>query len=177
MSPIVISIIVFAGVTALIGAVAFVMRGKSVDPEERLAAFTAVKSQAGTGEPHVEIWKKAAFDNDRKALLEQLVPNIPSLQRIFEQAECNVPPSTLMGIALVGGVLGASASWLMGVPFLLLPLPALVVFSLPWLWLWNKRRSRLKAFAGQLPDALELVAREVAPAVTAEGSRILASRG
>src|SRR5581483_4646397 len=29
----------------------------------------------------------------------------------------------------------------------------------PWAWLWNKRRSRLKSFAAQLPDALELVAR------------------
>jgi tight adherence protein B len=32
-------------------------------------------------------------------------------------------------------------------------------FSLPWLWLWHKRSRRLKTFAGQLPDALELVAR------------------
>src|SRR5581483_10250757 len=29
----------------------------------------------------------------------------------------------------------------------------------PWAWLWNKRRSRLKSFAAQLSDALELVAR------------------
>ena len=36
---------------------------------------------------------------------------------------------------------------------------AVLLFSLPWLWLWNKRRMRLAKFAAQLPDALELVAR------------------
>ena len=34
-----------------------------------------------------------------------------------------------------------------------------MLFALPWLWLWNKRRMRLNKFAGQLSDALELVAR------------------
>jgi tight adherence protein B len=33
------------------------------------------------------------------------------------------------------------------------------MFVIPLAWLWNKRRRRLKTFAGQLSDALELVAR------------------
>src|SRR5437899_5179297 len=33
------------------------------------------------------------------------------------------------------------------------------MFFIPFLWLLNKRRVRLKKFAAQLPDALELVAR------------------
>jgi tight adherence protein B len=40
-----------------------------------------------------------------------------------------------------------------------MPLAAIIMFLIPWTWLLNKRRSRLKAFAAQLPDALELVAR------------------
>src|SRR5262249_26316824 len=39
------------------------------------------------------------------------------------------------------------------------PVVGLVGFTLPFLWVLNKRRKRLKAFAAQLPDALELVAR------------------
>ena len=42
---------------------------------------------------------------------------------------------------------------------LCVPLAGLVLFSIPWIWLLNKRRVRLKAFGAQLPDALELVAR------------------
>jgi len=39
------------------------------------------------------------------------------------------------------------------------PVGGVLFFALPWLWLWNKRRGRLKKFASQLSDALELVAR------------------
>jgi len=39
------------------------------------------------------------------------------------------------------------------------PIVGLCAMTIPWLWLLNKRRGRLKAFANQLPDALELVAR------------------
>src|SRR5262249_32792045 len=39
------------------------------------------------------------------------------------------------------------------------PVGGLIFFSVPWIWLWWKRAARLKRFALQLPDALELVAR------------------
>src|SRR5437762_5572915 len=39
------------------------------------------------------------------------------------------------------------------------PIGAVLLFSMPWLWLSYKRAGRLKKFAGQLPDAMELVAR------------------
>src|SRR5256885_17072003 len=37
--------------------------------------------------------------------------------------------------------------------------PYTTLFRSPWLWLHAKRASRLKKFAGQLSDAMELVAR------------------
>jgi tight adherence protein B len=40
-----------------------------------------------------------------------------------------------------------------------MPVGALLMFTVPWIWLWWKRASRLKKFASQLPDAMELVAR------------------
>src|SRR5262249_2005799 len=55
--------------------------------------------------------------------------------------------------------LGMTGSWLAGVPWFLTPLAGVVMFFIPFLWLLNKRRLRLKQFAAQLPDALELVAR------------------
>jgi tight adherence protein B len=39
------------------------------------------------------------------------------------------------------------------------PGAGLFFFFVPWIWLWNKRRKRLKTFAAQLSDALELIAR------------------
>ena len=39
------------------------------------------------------------------------------------------------------------------------PVGAVICFALPWMWLYMKRAGRLKKFAGQLPDAMELTAR------------------
>jgi tight adherence protein B len=48
---------------------------------------------------------------------------------------------------------------LAGVPWFLAPLGGVLAFFIPFFWVLNKRRVRLKRFAAQLPDALELVAR------------------
>ena len=39
------------------------------------------------------------------------------------------------------------------------PVGGSILFSVPFVWLWYKRASRLKKFAAQLPEAMELVAR------------------
>src|SRR5262249_4306612 len=88
-----------------------------------------------------------------------LTPKFLSPRKMFEQADCNLPPSTLFGVGLLLGALGATVTLLVRVPWVFAPLTFLTLFSIPWLWLWNKRRQRLKKFASQLPDALELVAR------------------
>jgi tight adherence protein B len=56
-------------------------------------------------------------------------------------------------------LLGTTCAWMAGVKWYLAPLFGILMFATPWAWLLNKRRMRLKAFAGQLSDALELVAR------------------
>src|SRR5205823_1112634 len=77
----------------------------------------------------------------------------------FEQADCNIKASTIFGIGLLLGVLGTTGSWLARVPWFFAPLVGIVFFFIPFFWVLNKRRVRLKKFASQLPDALELVAR------------------
>jgi tight adherence protein B len=101
----------------------------------------------------------AAFESDKKSFLELLTPHIPSLQRIFEQADCHIKPSTLFGIAVGLALLGLTGSLLARVPWFFAPLAGVVFFLVPFLWLMFKRSKRLKTFAAQLPDALELVAR------------------
>ena len=53
----------------------------------------------------------------------------------------------------------AQASWLAGVKIYFAPLLGILLALVPWAWLLHKRGSRLKKFASQLPEALELVAR------------------
>jgi tight adherence protein B len=157
MTPMLISILVFVAVTGVIGLVAFVFSDNPSRTVDRLDLLTGRRRKED--DEAATILKKSAFENDKRSLLHLLTPNIPSLQKILVQADCHISASTLFGIGLLLGVLGATGSWLAGVPAYLTPLAGLVMFLVPFVWLLNKRRLRLKAFAAQLPDALELVAR------------------
>lgn len=156
-STMIISLLAFVAVAGVVGVLALVMRGEGVGKAgNRLDVMVGKRRREDSS---ADILKKTAFDADKKSLLEMLTPNIPSLQKVFEQAECHIQPSTLFGIGLLLAGLAATASWLAHVPWFFAPLAGMVFFTVPFLWLLNKRRVRLKKFAAQLPDALELVAR------------------
>jgi tight adherence protein B len=138
--------------------IGFALKGKEIRAEDRLVAFTKGKAPGARPE-NVEIWKEAAFEKDKRNLLDSLTPRVLSMDKVFQQADVHIKPSSLMAISVVLGVLASSGSWLLGVPYFLVPFPGLAFFSIPWVWLWNQRRRRLKQFGAQLPDALELVAR------------------
>jgi tight adherence protein B len=102
--------------------------------------------------------KQVLQDSDQRSLLDRLMPEMFNLTKMFEQADANIKPSALFGISLGLAVLGAALSiWL--VNLYVVPVGALGFFTLPWMWLYMKRANRLKTFAAQLPDAMELVAR------------------
>jgi tight adherence protein B len=102
--------------------------------------------------------KQALQEVDKKNFLDRITPEFFNLTKMFEQADANIKPSALFGISLGLAGLGAALSvW--AVNLYVAPIGALLCFSLPWLWLYMKRANRLKAFAAQLSDALELVAR------------------
>lgn len=102
--------------------------------------------------------KQALQEADKRSVLDRLTPEFFNLTKTFEQADCNIKPSALFGISLGLSALGAALCiWLVNV--YVIPIGAIAFFSLPWMWLYHKRASRLKKFAAQLPDAMELVAR------------------
>src|SRR5262249_32648535 len=152
-----ISVLAFVGVAALVGMLAFVLGSSSSEKTlERLDTLTGKRKPQNALN---DILKKSAFESDKKSLLEFITPNFLSLQKICIQADCHIKPSTLVGVGLGLAFFGATVSWLVGVKWFFAPLAGLVLFTVPYLWLLNKRRGRLKSFASQLPDALELVAR------------------
>ncbi len=156
MSPLVISLLVFLVVEAVIGVLAFVFSGNNTRMQDRLDTLTGKKKKEDAG---TTILKRTAFERDKKSLLEMLTPHLPSLQKLIVQADVHIRPSTLFGIGTLLGVGGVTLSWLAGVKIYLAPLLGIVMFTVPFVWLLTKRTMRLKKFAGQLPDALELVAR------------------
>ena len=156
MTPLLISVLAFAGVSALIGLVAYAFNDNSSKAGDRLDTLTGRRKKE---DETTTILKKTAFDRDKSSLFEMLTPNLPSLQKIMTQADCHIRPSTLFAIGLVLGVLGATLTWMAGVTAYAAPLLGILMFLVPFAWLLNKRRMRLKSFGAQLPDALELVAR------------------
>jgi tight adherence protein B len=154
-NPTVISLMVFLAVAGLVTALAFMFRDGSPRTATRLDLLVGKRrrddDQGGI--------LRQEFEGDKRNLLQWLTPNFLSPKKVFEQADCHIPPSTLTGIGLLLAVAGATLTVLAKAPLWFAPLTSLMMFTLPWLWLWNKRRQRLKKFASQLPDALELVAR------------------
>ena len=95
---------------------------------------------------------------DKKNILDQLTPEVFNLTRVIEQADANVKPSSLFGIGMIAAFLGGLVSAAL-VNVYVAPVVALICFGSPFIWLFVKRGNRLKLFAAQLPDAMELVAR------------------
>jgi tight adherence protein B len=157
MTPLIISVLAFLGVTALVGFLMFIFAGdENARTTERLETLTGKRRR---DDEAAGILRNAAFERDKKSLLEMLTPQFPSLQKLFLQADCHIRPSTLFGVGLLLALLGTTCAWMAGVKWYLAPIFGILMFVTPWAWLLNKRRCRLKAFGAQLSDALELVAR------------------
>src|SRR5262245_11285574 len=155
-TTVIICLMVFVAAAALVGVLGFVLRGDGPRASARLG--TLVGKRRGGKDTQADILRKTAFEGDRKSLLELLTPKRFSLQKYFEQADCHIKPNTLLLIGLGLAALGLTLSWVARVPWFFMPVSGVVLFMVPLVWLWNKRRKRLKVFASQLPDALELVA-------------------
>jgi len=148
----------FLVVFGVIGLFAFIFRDTAPKSATRLDMLIGGKKKKEEQQQE-SILKKQAFENDKKSLLEVLTPKFLSPQKFFAQADVNVAPSTLFGLGLLFGLLGATATWIAPIPWWFAPPVAVVLFFAPFAWLWWKRSARLGKFAAQLPDAMELVAR------------------
>ena len=156
MSPLLIYGMVFIGVSAVIGVLFFIFGEGQAKTTERLDMLTGRKRK---DDEATTILRKTAIDRDKQSLLAALTPNVPTLQKLIVQADANITPSTFMVITAILGALGFTASWLAGVKLYFAPILGILLALVPFAWLLHKRASRLKAFAAQLPEALELVAR------------------
>jgi tight adherence protein B len=146
----------FVSVACIIGVMAFVFRDQTPKTATRLDMLIGKRRRDDEG---TDILRKTAFENDKQSLLELLMPRFMSPQKYFEQADCHIKPNTLLMIGFLLAVVGGTVSYVARAPLIVVPMSAVLMFFLPFIWLWNKRRVRLNKFASQLPDALELLAR------------------
>jgi tight adherence protein B len=160
MSPIIIYTAVFFGVAALVGAVAFIMRGdKEAEVEQRLSALTGGKKGRNKAEAAQYKELLSAMRQDSGGAIEKFVSRYLNLRLLFEQANVSMPVANFVIICATLGGVGLALPSLAGFSVALAPVMALFLAVMPILWLLMRRKRRLKTFAAQLPQALELIAR------------------
>ena len=160
MSPIIIYIAVFFGVAAAVGAMFFIMRGdREAEVEERLSALTAGKKIKGKSKAaeYQELLK--AMRGENSGSVEKFISRYLNLRLMFEQAAVSLTVPNFLIICGVLGAVGLCLPSIAGISVALAPIMALFLAFLPLMWLLLKRKKRLKKFAAQLPQALELIAR------------------
>ena len=158
MSALLIPIAAFVGVAAIVGALALLFRGDdSSRMEDRLAMLTSGRAGAGSGAQQSSVLSQP-LETTHNAFSEFLA-RFRNLSLLFVQADTSLTPTRFFiisaGLAFAGSVAGAAT----GISPLIVPVFTILAGILPLFWLLLRRRKRLKAFARQLPDALELIAR------------------
>ncbi len=159
MDPLLISVAVFVAVAALVGGIIFLLRGDSQSTaEERLDLLTGAKSSTPNREESV-LRAGALGDFGNGKFLEGVFSRFGNIRGLIEQAGANLTPSQFLGVCGVMAVLGGMFAFVTGAPVAVAPIAAAIMGVLPYFWLIFKRKRKLKKFAAQLPDALELIAR------------------
>jgi tight adherence protein B len=125
--------------------------------ESRLEIFTRRGSKTGSSQS-IEIWKEALEQADKKNVLDNLMPNIPTLQKLFDQADVAIRPSAMAMLALLLALVATGISWIVIHSWFAI-FPGILMFFLPWFYVMHRRKRRLMAFQQQMPDAMELLAR------------------
>lgn len=156
----IIGAMTFAGVTLIVLGLTLLMRNKPLNRiEDRLGLLTG-KTNPAKDSPLKDSLLAHPLD-DSPGIFERFIQRFGDVNKIFEQADTSLTIVKLLlislGMALVGGVLAAAIRI---VP-LLVPLVAVVMGCLPLIWVLMRRKRRLKHFAAQLPEAMEMLARSL----------------
>jgi tight adherence protein B len=150
----------FVGVTALVGGAALLWRDKPMKKiEDRLDLLTGA---GGTGVKEAAAKEASILSqplDDMPGLVEAFVERFGNFGLLFEQADTSLTVGKLLAISAVMAVIGLAIGAVIHIHPVLMPLIGLLMGSLPLAWLLMRRKRRLKAFATQLPDALEMLSR------------------
>lgn len=157
MSPLVITIAVFLGVAALVGAIAIFFRDPTDSKvEDRLHALMSGPNANKDKKPKPTLLADPL--DAHEDFFKQLVKRFHRLRLLFEQADTRMTPTQFFTISAGLAAAGAIAAMFTGKMLGVAP-AALVLGCTPLVWLMYRRNKRFKTFAAQLPDALELIAR------------------
>jgi len=157
-----IALAAFICVAALVGGLTMFVREKPGGRlEDRLDMLTGSGSGSGRDAGPRENSVLAQPLEKGPDFFETLLMRFGNLNLLFEQADTSLTVSKLVAISGVTALCGAGLGAVLRLHVALLPVIAGFMATLPLLWVLWRRRRRLKAFAAQLPDALDMLSRSL----------------
>ncbi len=126
------------------------------DLEARLTAFTGRTTTTRT-----EIANAILRDGltTAQTMLGRILQRFENLPLLFRQADSPLRIEQFILLCIISSAAAFILLFALQFSITGLTIGATVVFLLPWIWLLLRRRSRLRSFEKQLPDALELLSR------------------
>ena len=159
MTPILILLCVALSVSGGIYAVATLFSSEKNAVENRLSALTRhISPLLDKNAPKQTVAKSL---NEVQNPLEKFVSRFFNVRKMLDQAGMDMPaPRLLSYCGFCSG--GAAIVYLLVSPLkTIAPVIAIIFFLLPIGFVAFKRRLRLKKFASQLPDALDLIGQAI----------------
>lgn len=152
---------IFGGVFGVIIAVGVFLRELSpTAAEDRLSVLTGHKSAGGTNLRGVV--KKEVVQEGVSSVgntLGRYAEKLGNINLFFEQANAPFGFDVFLLVSVGAGAFGFALALIIGAPFALWPIIALMFAAGPYLWLSWRRKRRFASFARQMPDAMELIGR------------------
>jgi tight adherence protein B len=151
---------VFATVALLAAGAASMLSNKATTQiEERLQAHTAVSHLKSARRDESGLSLLADPTGGERTFVDEIFDQFFDLRKFLAQADLDLTPwQFVLLIVSVGGA-GFGLAVLSPLPVILAPLVGIGLGSLPVIYAIVQRTRRLRAFAKQLPDALELIGR------------------
>ena len=160
MSPLVIGILAFFGIATFVGGVAMLfVQPQASRLEDRLDILTGIASPANKESMLKDNNVLTRPLDNAPSVLAQWFEKLGNFELLFEQADTSLTAGRLAAFSAAMGIAGAAVAIAMKSPAALAPVAAIAAGSLPILWVFWRRKRRMKAFSTQLPDALEMMAR------------------
>jgi tight adherence protein B len=152
---------VFACATLLVAGFASMLTSKaSTEVEDRLSILTGVSHAGGGGarDDGVPALLNASLE-DSRTFADGFLEQFFDVRRFLAQADLKVTPLQFLLLIIAFGAAGFAIVWASPFPIILAPIAAVITGSLPLVYTAFLRTRRMRAFAKQLPDALELIGR------------------
>src|SRR5262245_14145684 len=101
MNPLLLALLVFAGVTGLVGALSFVLikgggQGRAGDRLDSLVGRGGARGRDSSADLLI---RTAIQEVGSQNLLERMTPEFFRVSKMFEQADVKIKPSALFGVA------------------------------------------------------------------------------